>query len=432
MSAFFAPRRRITFCVHAAVFVAAAAQSEIVPLLPRIGHRYGVSATGIALLVAAPGVSMLALCLPIGVLTDRLGARRLTLAGCVVLCIASLGQALPAYAAVLVARLLFGVAFGTLFTAGLAWLSGSAGESGSSRLGATVTSASVGVVLGPAIGGLLGQGAGLATPFLITAAAAGLVTVAVLASPRQSPDVPRARARSGSLRELVSEARREPGLIAGAGALLISGAVASTMQLLVPLELHRIGASASSIGLAFSASACLYILISAIVVAGGPRAISLRLNAIAALTLTLALLPAALSTSAAAVGCTLLAVTVPRATIGTIAYPLATSRATRARLGSGVAIGLLNAVWASSIVVAPLLAGGLSQGFGARAGFVAMIVASAVGGSVLLVHARRTASSDGRARSVGHRRGEPAERAEEALAAPRRLALPLQGEKRPA
>lgn len=391
MSALFTPRHRITVSVHAAVFVAAVAQSEIVPLLPRLGHRYGVSATAIALLIAAPGASMLALCVPIGVLTDRLGARRLTLVGGALLCVASLGQALPAYAAVLIARLVFGVAFGTLFTAGLVWLSQSAGKAGSARLGATVTSASVGVVLGPAIGGLLGQSAGLAAPFLLTGAAAGLVTLLVLTSPRQSPHAPRAPAYAGSLRQLASEARRDPGVLASAGALVISGAVASTTQLLVPLELHRTGASASSIGLTFSATACLYILVSAAVVASGPRAISLRLNAIAALSLTLTLLPAALSVSAAAVAGTLLATTVPRAIIGTIAYPLATV-GQRARLGSGAAIGLLNAAWASSIVIAPLLAGALSQPLGARAGFLTILAATAIAGSALLTHARHTTS----------------------------------------
>jgi MFS family permease len=417
MPALFTPRRRIIVSVHAAVFVAAVAQSEIVPLLPRLGHRYGVSATAIALLIAAPGASMLALCVPIGVLTDRLGARRLTLVGGALLCVASLGQALPDYAAVLAARLMFGVAFGTLFTAGLVWLSRSAGEAGAARLGATVTSASVGVVMGPAIGGLLGQSAGLAAPFLLTGAAAALVTLLVLTSPRQSPQAPRAPAYARSLRQLASEARRDPGVIASAGALVISGAVASTTQLLVPLELHRTGASASSIGLTFSATACLYIVISAAVVASGPRSISLRLNAIAALSLTLTLVPAALSVSAAAVAGTLLATSVPRAIIGTIAYPLATV-GQRARLGSGAAIGLLNAAWASSIVIAPLLAGALSQTLGARAGFLTILAATALAGGALLAHARHTTSP------------EPLEQAEEPLIdTPLLLQLPLHEQK---
>ena len=116
------PGRRVTLGVHAAVFMAAVDLNEIVPLLPRIGHRYGLSAAANALLLAAPGIAMLALCVPIGALSDRLGARRLTLAGGVMLCVAAFGQALPSYGALIVARLLLGAAFGIVFTSGLVWL----------------------------------------------------------------------------------------------------------------------------------------------------------------------------------------------------------------------------------------------------------------------------------------------------------------------
>ncbi len=85
--------------------------------------------------------------------------------------VAALGQAIPDYAAILVARLVFGVAFGALLTAGVAWLSQEAGAGGSARLGATVTSTSVGTIVGPAIGGLLGQGVGLGAPFVAAGAA---------------------------------------------------------------------------------------------------------------------------------------------------------------------------------------------------------------------------------------------------------------------
>ena len=93
------PARRIALGVHASVFMAAVGQNEIVPLLPHIGHRYGLSAASIALLLAAPGIAMLALCVPIGALSDRLGARRLTLAGGLILCVAAFGQAVPSYGA---------------------------------------------------------------------------------------------------------------------------------------------------------------------------------------------------------------------------------------------------------------------------------------------------------------------------------------------
>ena len=381
--------RRVTLGVHAAVFIAAIDLNEIVPLLPRIGHRYGLSAAANALLLAAPGIAMLALCVPIGALSDRLGARRLTLAGGVMLCVAAFGQALPSYGALIASRLLLGAAFGIVFTSGLVWLARATDGAGSARLGATVTSASVGTVLGPAIGGLLGQSAGIAAPFLLTGAVAALVATLLFATPRRLAPLPRPPAPPAPLRAAVARAAREPTVLAATAALLISGVVASATQLLAPAELHHAGESAGTIGLIFSAASILYILVSALVVWRGKRTINIRVNALAALGAALSLAPGALRVGAIPVVLTLFIATFPRATIGTIAYPLATTRAARVGVGSGIAIGFLNAVWAGGIVVSPLVAGALSQGFGPQGGYIGILAATTAGALALLVYTRR-------------------------------------------
>ena len=399
------PGRRVTLGVHAAVFMAAVALNEIVPLLPRIGHRYGLSAAANALLLAAPGIAMLALCVPIGALSDRLGARRLTLAGGVMLCVAAFGQALPSYGALMIARLLLGAAFGIVFTSGLVWLARATDAAGSSRLGATVTSASIGTVLGPAIGGLLGQGAGIAAPFLVTGTVAALVATLLFSTPRGVAALVRPTSAPAPLRVAVARAAREPTVLAATAALLISGVVASATQLLAPAELHHAGASAGTIGLIFSASSILYILVSALVVWRGGRAINVRVNALAAMGAALSLAPGALRVGAIPVVLTLLIATFPRATIGTIAYPLATTRAARVGVGSGIAIGFLNAVWAGGIVVSPLVAGALSQGFGPQGGYIGILAATTAGALALVVYTRRLRSPEVRVDST-----EPAPR----------------------
>ena len=391
------PGRRVTLGVHAAVFMAAVDLNEIVPLLPRIGHRYGLSAAANALLLAAPGIAMLALCVPIGALSDRLGARRLTLAGGVMLCVAAFGQALPSYGALMIARLLLGAAFGIVFTSGLVWLARATDAAGSARLGATVTSASVGTVLGPAIGGLLGQSAGLAAPFLLTGAVAALVATLLFTTPARLAPVVRRPGPAVPLRAAVARAAREPTVLAATAALLISGVVASATQLLAPAELHHAGASAGTIGLIFSAASILYIAVSALVVWRGSRAVNVRVSALAALGAALSLAPGALRVGAIPVVLTLLIATFPRATIGTIAYPLATTRAARMGVGSGIAIGFLNAVWAGGIVVSPLIAGALSQGFGPQGGYVGILAGTTAGALALLAYTRRLGSRTPRA-----------------------------------
>ena len=376
-------RRRLTLSVHALIFLSAATQFEITPLLPHIEHRFGVAEAATALLVAAPGLATLAVGIPIGLLTERLGARRVTIAAAVVLSLGAAGQALPAFAAILAARFVFGISYGAILTAGPAWLARAADGAAPARLGATVTSASVGVIVGPAIGGLLGERLGVPAPFLLSAALGILMTVALLACPDGGAAALDAPPPAAPWRELLA-ARRAPAVMAAAGGLAISGAVGGATQLLGPLGLHRAGASAATIGLIFSASALIYLLVSAVVVAAGNRAVTTRVNAIAALGIAATLIPGAVSTHAAALTCVLLLMTIPRATVGTISYPLAAG----AGISSGIAIGLVNAAWASGLVATPLLAGALGPALGTR-GVFAVILALTAAGALCLIALQR-------------------------------------------
>ena len=81
------------------------------------------------------------------------------------LCVAAFGQALPSYGALIAsAAAVRRRVRDRSSPPGVVWLARATDAAGSARLGATVTSASVGTVLGPAIGGVLGQGAGIARP----------------------------------------------------------------------------------------------------------------------------------------------------------------------------------------------------------------------------------------------------------------------------
>ena len=261
---------RLAPLLHALFFVAAATQSAIVPLLPRLSHAYGLSPSAGALLLAAPGLATLAVSMPAGVLADRLGARRVTVAATFLMGAAAVAQAAPSYLVLIGGRLAFGLAFGIVWTTGVAWMSSSQGESGSPRLGAVATSAAVGMVAGPAIGGIVADQFGLSSPFL---AVGGLAAALGTLLWRQPADArPTHPETGGSLREFVRAAARELGVLTGAGVLAIGGAVGGVTQLLVPLQLHQAGFSASGTGIAFSAAAGVYIVVSAFVVKLGRRA----------------------------------------------------------------------------------------------------------------------------------------------------------------
>jgi MFS family permease len=188
-----------------------------------------------------------------------------------------------------------------------------------------------------------------------------------------------------SLRDFIHVALRQPGVLAAATALAIAGAVGGVTQLLVPLELHRAGFSASGTGLAFSASAGLYIVVSAIVVRLGDRAMTVRCVAYSGLVLALSLLPAALGVGAVGLVGVLLLSTGPRSVITAVSYPLAAETAATAGLGEGVVIGLLNGTWAIGLVLAPVIAGALDQAAGPATAYLSAIVPGTLGALWLLV-----------------------------------------------
>ena len=345
-------RPRLAHLLHALFFVAAATQSAIVPLLPRLSHTYHLTPSAAALLLAAPGLATLAVSLPAGALADRLGARRLTIAAIGLMSIAALAQAAPSYPLLIAGRLAFGLAYGIVWTTGVAWMSSAHAEAGSPRLGAVATSAAVGMVAGPAIGGVLADAFGLSAPFAAVAALSAILALAIRAQPDVAPGRPTATTNQTRLRDVVRVAPRQPGVVAGAAVLAIGGAVGGVTQLLVPLQLHQAGFSAGATGIAFSAAAGLYIVVSALTVRLGHRATTIRSATLAGLALAVSLLPGTFGPGASVLVAMLVLSTAPRAIVSTVSYPLATDSAERAELGAGVVIGLLNGTWASGLVFA--------------------------------------------------------------------------------
>jgi predicted MFS family arabinose efflux permease len=381
---------RFAASLYALVFVASVAQTAIVPLLPRLAEVDGLSTATTAALIAAPGAATFAVALPAGVIADRFGARRVTLGAGVLLALGVVAEAAPGAGWLLGGRLAFGIGYGITWTTAVAWIAEHETEPAtrSRRQGAIVTCAASGVAAGPAVGALLSAHAGLAAPFLATGVVGAAVTIALAAVSHGAP----AGTAMPSAPVLSALAQGGRGLAGGAVALALSGATNATLQLLVPEQLHRAGASTESIGLAFSAAAGLYIAISAVVVRRGDRVVTPRTNAVAALLLALALLPAGWSGTGVAVLTTMALTVAPRATLSTIAYPLASREAARAGVGNGVAIGLLNGAWALAMVAAPFFGGAVSHWAGLRAAWLATLGIAALAAAWLLV---------GQARAIG-------------------------------
>ncbi|HEY3729216.1 MAG TPA: MFS transporter [Solirubrobacteraceae bacterium] len=376
--------RQLLWLVYALFLIAGVAQAAIVPLLPRLAGRYGLSPTETALLLALPGLATLAVSVPAGLAADRFGARRVTLAAGAILAISCLAQAAPSLGVLLLGRIGFGVAFGVVWTTGMAWLSEIAPARGAATLGPSVTCSSVGIMIGPAVGGVVAERAGLGVPFLVIAFAAAAVTIPLALGSRRHGRAPRAADPPPATPRSLARLLRRPGVAAAAGGLIVSGAVSGTSQLLITSGLHRGGISTGQIGLAFSAAAVCYIAVSATTVKLGDRAHTLRFNAAATTLLSLALLPALGGGNPFALVVALLLTAAPRAAVSTVAYSLAAGPDS----DRGSVYGMLNGAWAGAMVLTPLLAGALDQRAGAQAGYLAVIVPSCVIAATLVARSR--------------------------------------------
>jgi len=456
--------KKLLWSIYSLFLVAGIAQAAIVPLLPRLSSQYGLSPSETGLLLALPGLATLAVSVPAGVAADRLGARRCTVLAGAVLCVSCVAEAAPSLALLLVGRALFGVAYGVVWTTGVAWLAEldtaerAAAErdtaeraarerdtaerdpaergirSGGSRIGPSVTCASVGMMLGPAVGGFLAGAGATGLPFLLIAIVAAIVmvpltiggaraatttvgrwpgdragaaadeaaelaravgyseTAELAASVGYGDPVPCGGGRARALRSAV----RRPGVVAAIGALVVSGAVSSVSQLLISGGLHHDGLSTGRIGLAFSAAAISYIAVSIAVVRLGVRVHTLRFNAMATAAMAVVLVPGLVSGSASVLIVTLMVASMPRAAVSTISYSLASAGSganggARDSAADGSVFGVINGAWAGSMVLAPLLAGVLEQHGGARVGFLAVIVPALLIAIGLLMRSRHPA-----------------------------------------
>jgi MFS family permease len=350
--------------IYGLVLASSSAQFAIVPIMPTYAHRFGLSGFEQGMVLGATGLATLAVSLPAGALSDRFGARRLTLWAGLLMAIAMLGQALAGgFPELLGSRLLFGVGYGVVWTAGLSWIADTV-QAGSG-LGGSVASAGVGGVAGPAASGALVQYLGLATPWLATAAGFALITVGLgLLRVPPGKAAPAASA-AASLRAAATDRRT----ICAAAAIVTAGVTTGVSALIVPAQLHAAGDSTGRIGLDFAIAGTLFVAASMLTASAGRRALRMSVICGGMLVLAAALSPAALTAAPLAIVAMLCVTTAARSVLWTVSYPLAAEGARQSCAGLGVVVGLLNGVWAATTVLGPLAAGVAVEHLSPRAVF---------------------------------------------------------------
>ena len=370
---------RLALLIYAVLLLGETLWSSLVPLVPTYAARYDLSSTESGVLVAAASVTILVVSLPAGLLADRVGARRLTVASAALVAAAGAAQGLaPGFLGLIVARAAFGVGFGGLWSAGVALLAEAVpAERRARALARVMLVAGLGTTLGPSFAGIAADRLGLAAPFVIAACLTAIATVALALVPAPTT----VAAAAAPLRDALGRGGREPLLLGGIAFMAAGGVLANAINLLVPLELRDHGASAAEIGLAFSAASCVFMVATTAVGRLGERAARLGVGA-AACTAFAALLFLPIGTDAAVPLVGFLVLRAPlTAVLFTISLPIAVRGAERATVGRGAVLGLLNAAWAATAVVAPPAAGAVRDALGTRApwvGLLAVALATAV------------------------------------------------------
>jgi MFS family permease len=352
--------RRLAPIIYGSVFLDALLMFAIVPMLPDYVDALSLSKTQAGAVIGIYSAATLVMSLPAGRIADRLGPRRITVAGVALMTVSTLAYAgADSFWMLLAARGGQGIASGISWTAGLAWLSSQTPRERRGRaLGLAMTFGSVGALIGPVLAGPMEGRLGIRTPFVIFAAIAAVLTL-VSALPADVRN--REHVQHVGLLETFRIASRGRLMACAVMIMALVAAVSGVLETLVPLRMGSAGYSASAIslmlGLAGVGSAATQLVVGrAYDRVGGLRIAFASIVAMSLVTSLLAVPDAALTLAAIYV-------------IGTpaisaqyaISFPLAAEGADEVGLPHGIVLGAMNVCWGFGFFVGPAAGAAIAE-----------------------------------------------------------------------
>ena len=248
--------RRLFWLVAAVVLVDTMFFAAVAPLLPQYSDDFDLSKTGAGILTAAYPAGTFFGALPSGWLATRWGVKPTLLLGLALLGLASLGFAFANTIVLLdTARFIQGIGGSCMWAAGMAWLlSATPAERRGEFIGAALSAAIVGVLLGPVLGGAATVLSPQAVFSSVAVVAAGLAAWAW--------SMPGVEPEAGPGMRAMLRALGRPAVLLGFWIFTIPALFSGVVEVLVPLRLDDLGVAGATIGAVFLVSAAVEAVIS--------------------------------------------------------------------------------------------------------------------------------------------------------------------------
>jgi DHA1 family inner membrane transport protein len=369
-------RLRVIVLVYVALFVAELSWSGVTPLIPSYIDRYGVSDFQGGLVLSVASLGILVISLPASLMTKRVNPRTLTLVAMATIAFSGYAVALaPGFWAIVAARLVFGLGFGALYVSMTAWLDDAAGDESPRVLALTTSIVGVAATLSPAYAGWVADQYGLSAPFVGLAIITTILFVALLfdrsgTGLRKEPAPP--------ARDLVRAVRSDPGLATMILLTIGAAVVWMTADLLVPLRLDDAGFDVAAIGIAFSVSAVVFVVASAVTARFADRWTRPRFAAAWTGGLAVSTAVPAIAAGVPAAMVFLVGASITTGVIVALTYPFGLLAVRRGAVTVAVMSALANIIWAVSGMAGPSVGGAFAEWAGDQVAFGVLAAVAAV------------------------------------------------------